>query len=131
MAIKMGGVVFVDDDVTKACVCRQGEENLHGIAVDTFLIILLADPKYETMGQGLQQTATAAKTQFPSIDVATINLSYCKMYPLACSTHPTSQWNHLGPGVCNPWMFQGKYNNGTHQRTKRASPKWSLTCNPT
>jgi hypothetical protein len=76
MAIKMGGVVFPDEAATEAWVRHLAEENAHCFAVDMFSFFLMADPKYETISQGLQQTATAVKVQFASIDLP----------PLICHT---------------------------------------------
>ena len=123
----MGGVIFPDEADVEAWVRRLGEEDAHWFAVDMFSLFLLADTRYETVSQGLQQTATEGKTaQFTSINIATIDLSYGMHYPramLRTSDKVEAQATDgivWGPVYASHDVFQGEYNNGTHQRTKQA-----------
>ena len=123
-AIDMGGVVFPDEEAVELWVRKLGEPDAHRFALDMFSLFLLSDPKYVTIGQGLQQTAAAVKAQFSSIDLATIDLSYGMGYPpamLRSSEKPEAQCTDgivWGPAYAMHDIFMGEYNNGTHQRTK-------------
>jgi hypothetical protein len=117
-------VVFPDEAATEAWVRRLAEEIVHRFAVDMFSLFLMADPKYETVSQGLQQTAAAVKVQFASIDLATIDLSHGMHYPpgmLRSSDKAKAQTTDgivWGPTYVSHKVFRGEYNNGTRQRTK-------------
>eukprot|EP00956_Cyclotella_meneghiniana_P021454 scaffold39149_cov41-Cyclotella_meneghiniana.AAC.1 len=80
-AIEMGGHVFADEAATEAWARTHGDPNLHRFCVDFVSLFLLAEPKYEPVEGGLEQKAAAVKANFPSLDQATIELSYSIIYP--------------------------------------------------
>lgn len=89
-------------------------------------LFLLAEPKYETIEQGLDKAAAVKKAQFASLDLATIDLSYKMVYPpriLKSSVKEAAQENggvEWATGFATYVAFDGTYNNGTHCNLEKA-----------
>ena len=125
-AIEMGGHVFADEAATEAWARTHGDPNLHRFCVDFVSLFLLAEPKYESVKGGLEQKAAAVKANFPSLDQATIELSYSIIYPDRVLKYSDKADAQLADGYM--WAsqfstfeaFEGDYHNGTHRRVKKA-----------
>lgn len=119
-SIEMGGHVFSDEGAVEAFLKPLNDPNAHRFCADFLALLLLAEPKFETIQQGLDQTAAAMKAHFPSLDVATIDLSYKMVYPpriLKSSDKEAAQENggvEWASGFASHVAFDGTYNNGTH-----------------
>lgn len=124
-AIDMGGHVFVDEAATEAWAATHADPNLHRFCVDFVSLFLLAEPKYESVKGGLEQTAAAVKANFPSLDQATIELSYSIIYPDRLLKYSDKSDAQIADGFT--WAsqlstfeaFEGDYHNGTHRRLKK------------
>jgi hypothetical protein len=123
----MGGHVFSDEGAVEAFLKPLNDPNAHRFCADFLALLLLAEPKFETIQQGLDQTAAAMKAHFPSLDVATIDLSYKMVYPpriLKSSDKETAQENggvEWASGFASHVAFDGTYNNGTHFNLEKPS----------
>ena len=124
-AIEMGGHVFADEMAMDAWLQTLNDPSVNRFVPDFVSLFLLAEPKFETIDKGLDQTAAAKKAHFDSLEVATIDLSYSMKYPdriLKASDKETAtdtdgmEW--AAPFATHA-AFEGTYNNGAHQRLKK------------
>lgn len=125
-AIELGGYVFTDDSAVDAWLRSFNDPTINRFCVDFLILLLMAEPKFETVSRGLEQTAAVKKAQFESLDMATIDLSYKMVYPprilLASekeSAMDTDNVEWAAPFVSHA-AFEGTYNNGTHLRLKKS-----------
>jgi hypothetical protein len=125
-AIEMGGHVFTDEPAVDAWLRTLNDPNAYRFCADFLALFLLAEPKYETIEQGLDKTAAVKKAQFASLDIATIDLSYKMTYPpkiLKFSDKEAAQENggvEWSPSFVSHSAFDGTYNNGTHHNLEKA-----------
>ena len=124
--IEMGGVVFQDELALDSWLRSFNDPDVNRFVPDFVSLFFLAEPKFETVDKGLQQAAAAAKAQFSSLDVATINLSYSITYPPHI-LHSTDKQSALeidtvewATAFSSHRNFEGTYNNGTHLRLRKA-----------
>jgi hypothetical protein len=124
-AVEIGGFVFVDESATEAWVATHRDPDLLRFSPDFVTLFLLADPKFDTVEAGLEQSAAVAKAQFSSLDVATAVLSYSIVYPsnlIKKSDKVEAQQDGgvtWAPSFASHDVFEGDYNNGTHLRLKK------------
>lgn len=125
-SIEMGGHVFVDEAATEAWGRAHADPNLHRFCPDFVSLFLLAEPKYETVQEGLGQMAAVVKANFQSIDEATIGLSYSIIYPpriIKASDKQEAQQTDgftWAPPFVSFEVFEGDYHNGTRMRLKKS-----------
>lgn len=124
-AVEIGGFVFTDEASTEAWVATHCDPDLLRFSPDFVTLFLLADPKFDTVEAGLEQSAAVAKAQFSSLDVATAVLSYSIIYPsnVIKKSDKTEAQQDGGvtwaPPFASHAVFEGDYNNGTRLRLKR------------
>jgi hypothetical protein len=124
-AVEIGGFVFVDEAATEAWVATHRDPDLVRFCPDFVTLFLLADPKFDTVEAGLEQSAAVAKAQFSFLDVATAVLSYSIVYPsnlIKKSDRADAQQDGgvvWAPSFASHEVFEGDYNNGTHLRLKK------------
>jgi hypothetical protein len=124
-AVEIGGFVFTDEASTEAWVATHCDPDLLRFSPDFITLFLLADPKFDTVEAGLEQSAAVAKAQFSSLDVATAVLSYSIIYPsnVIKKSDKTEAQQDGGvtwaPPFASHAVFEGDYNNGTHLRLKK------------
>lgn len=124
-AVEIGGFIFVDEAATEAWVATHRDPDLLRFAPDFVTLFLLADPKFDTVEAGLEQSAAVAKAQFSSLDVATAVLSYSIVYPsnlIKKSDKADAQQDGgvmWAPPFASHEVFEGDYNNGTRLRLKK------------
>jgi hypothetical protein len=122
----LGGYVFSDDAAVDAWLRPLNDPNINRFCVDFVSLFLMAEPRFETVSKGLEQTAAVKKAQFESMDVATIDLSYKITYPprILQSLERESAMENDDVEWATPFVshsaFEGTYNNGTHLRLKKA-----------
>lgn len=75
-AVDVGGFIFTDQAAVEAWARALGDSELYRFVPDFFSYFLLADPQYDTVESGLDQSAAVAKAQFSSLDSAVIVLSF-------------------------------------------------------
>lgn len=80
-AVDLGGYVFRDEAAVEAFSRVFNDPSINRFVVDPISLFILSEPKYETVSQGLAQTANALKAGFQSLDRAAIDLSYQLKYP--------------------------------------------------
>lgn len=80
-AVDLGGYVFRDEAAVEAFSKVFNDPSIIRFVVDPISLFILSEPKYETVSQGLAQTANALKAGFQSLDRAAIDLSYQLKYP--------------------------------------------------
>eukprot|EP00956_Cyclotella_meneghiniana_P032987 scaffold92597_cov45-Cyclotella_meneghiniana.AAC.2 len=125
-SIEMGGHVFVDEATTEAWARAHADPNLHRFCPDFVSLFLLAEPKFETVEQGLGQMSAVVKANFQSIDEATISLSYSITYPpriIKASDKQEAQETDgftWAPPFVSFDVFEGSYHNGTRTRLKKS-----------
>jgi hypothetical protein len=125
-AVELGGYVFSDDGAVDAWLKPLNDPNVNRFCVDFVILLLMAEPRFETVSKGLEQTAAVKKAQFESLDVATIDLSYKITYPprILQSSERESAMDNDNVEWATPFAthsaFEGTYNNGTHLRLKKA-----------
>ncbi|KAL3768500.1 hypothetical protein ACHAWO_008629 [Cyclotella atomus] len=126
IAVELGGYVFSDDAAVDAWLRPLNDPNINRFCVDFVSLFLMAEPRFETVSKGLEQTAAVKKAQFESMDVATIDLSYKITYPprILQSLERESAMENDDVEWATPFVshsaFEGTYNNGTHLRLKKA-----------
>ena len=124
-AIEMGGHVFADEMAMDGWLRTLNDPNVNRFVPDFVSLFLLAEPKYETIDKGLDQTAAAKKAHFDSLEVATIDLSYSMKYPdrILKASDKEAATDTDGMEWAAPFAthasFEGTYNNGAHQRLKK------------
>jgi hypothetical protein len=125
-SVEMGGYVFTDEATVDAWVTPVNDPHLNRFCVDFVILFLLAEPKFESISQGLERTAAAKKAHFDSLDLATIDLSYKIIYPpriLVASEREAAMENE-NVEWATPFAthsgFEGTYNNETHLRLKKS-----------
>lgn len=80
-AVDLGGYIFRDEAAVEAFSKVFNDPSINRFVVDPIILFILSEPKYETVSQGLAQTANALKAGFQSLDRAAIDLSYQLKYP--------------------------------------------------
>ena len=125
-SIEMGGHVFTDEAAVEAWLKSLNDPFVNRFCVDFLSLFLLAEPKYETIQQGLDRAAAVKKADFHSLDLATIDLSYKMIYPpriLKSSDKEAAQENggvEWATGMATHLAFDGVYNNGTHNNLEKS-----------
>lgn len=125
-SIEMGGHVFVDEAAAEAWGRAHADPTLHRFCPDFVSLFLLAEPKFETVEQGLGQISAVVKANFQSIDEATISLSYSITYPpriIRASDKQEAQETDgftWAPPFVTFEAFEGSYHNGTRMRLKKS-----------
>ena len=115
-SIEMGGHVFTDEASVEAWLKSLNNPYANRFCVDFLSLFLLAEPKYETIEQGLDKAAAVKKADFHSLDLATIDLSYKMVYPpriLKSSDKESAQENggvEWATGMATHLAFDGIYN---------------------
>ena len=82
-SIELAGYVFHDEASVEAFAKAFCDLAINRFVVDPVSLLLLAEPKYETVEKGLVQLANALKANFLTLDRATINLSHQMVYLVA------------------------------------------------
>ena len=125
-AILKGGYVFADESALQVWVATLNDPEINRLVPDFVSMFLLAEPKFETVAEGLKQTSDAVKANFSSLDLATIDLSYGITYParilrksekIASMENDTVEW---APAFSSHTIFEGNFNNGTRHRLLRS-----------
>jgi hypothetical protein len=122
----MGGYVFTDEASVDAWLTPVNDPHLNRFCVDFVILFLLAEPKFESISQGLERTAAAKKAHFDSLDLATIDLSYKIIYPprILVASEKEAAMDNDNVEWATPFAthsgFEGTYNNGTHLRLKKS-----------
>jgi hypothetical protein len=125
-SVEMGGFVFTDEASVDAWLAPVNDPRLNRFCVDFTILFLLAEPKFESISQGLEQTAAAKKAHFESLDLATIDLSYKIVYPprILIASEKEAAMENDNVEWATPFAthsgFEGTYNNGTHLRLKKS-----------
>lgn len=125
--IEVGGVLFTDENAVHAWLSGLNETEVNRLVPDFVSMFLLAEPKFESVEQGVSTTAAAIKAHFSSLDLATIDLSYRLIYPdriLKSSDKESAIADTDGvdwaAGFASHSAFEGTYGNqGTHHRLKK------------
>jgi uncharacterized protein (UPF0335 family) len=63
-SVEMGGFVFTDEASVDAWLAPMNDPRLNRFCVDFTILFLLAEPKFESISQCLEQTAAAKKAHF-------------------------------------------------------------------
>jgi cell division protein FtsB len=126
----MAGVVFNNEHSVQAWLTALNEPEVNRFVPDFMALFLLAEPKFESVEQGVDRYAAAAKARFSSLDLATIDLSYKLVYPNCILK--TSEKEHAmadtdgvewAAGFLSHDAFEGRCRygyDGTHQHLKKS-----------
>jgi hypothetical protein len=125
-SIELAGYVFRDEASVEAFAKAFCDPAINRFVVDPVSLLLLSEPKYETVEKGLLQLANALKANFLTLDRATIDLSYQMVYPDRMLTVSNKDDALINDGVqwAPPFksheVFEGAFGSGTKFRLQRA-----------